>query len=177
MKRIILLLLAVLLLISGCGNKYAPVSFDYRSDKWEFGAETGKLYSGNGEVSVSLSEDSLTAKGAEFMIRNTGSTAYKAKDNSQLHVLIDGTWYVMRSLVGKDVPASLSEDSLVGENFGVSPASRNYVECDWSKSHGALPPGTYRYCKPLTPADKSSKAADIYLLCEFTITEEIVRAK
>ena len=156
-------------LLSGCAAQRADISSDDEDSLWIVGEKIENTVFEDSDISIQLYENSLSADGASFIITNSSKTDYGTVQEYRLGILVDETWFYIKSTQNYDYAG---EEQLVSAN---SKASRSIV---WTNIYGKLPKGKYCYIDYFHPTNEpldQSKVIRAY--CFFEITEEMESQK
>ena len=147
MKKIILaslISLTLLLGLTGCTNKI---------DKLIGGESTVRIETD--EILLKVKEDTLTKKGATFVLENNRKEAINYDAAYKIEVKRDNVWYELNVI-----------NEFVDEIYEVDAKSTDQITIDWEKSYLKLPKGEYRVIKEITVP---STLELFYVAGEFTI--------
>lgn len=147
MKRIIfalLISLTLLLGLTGCTNKIDKI----------IGAESSITIETD-EITLKVKEDTLTKKGATFILENNRKEAINYNNAYTIEVKRDNVWHELNII-----------NEFVDETYEVDPKSTDQITIDWEKSYLKLPKGEYRVIKEITVP---STLELFYVAGEFTI--------
>lgn len=147
MKKIIfasLISLTLLLGLTGCTNKIDKI----------IGAESSITIETN-EITLKVKEDTLTKKGATFILENNRKEAINYNSAYTIEVKRDNVWHELNII-----------NEFVDETYEVDPKSTDQITIDWEKSYLKLPKGEYRVIKEITVP---STLELFYVAGEFTI--------
>ncbi len=147
MKKIILaslISLTLLLGLTGCTNKIDKI----------IGAESSVTIETN-EITLKVKEDTLTKKGATFILENNRKEAINYNSAYTIEVKRDNVWHELNII-----------NEFVDETYEVDPKSTDQITIDWESSYLKLPKGEYRVIKEITVP---STLELFYVAGEFTI--------
>lgn len=147
MKKIILaslISLTLLLGLTGCTNKIDKI----------IGAESSITIETD-EITLKVKEDTLTKKGATFILENNRKEAINYNNAYTIEVKRDNVWHELNII-----------NEFVDETYEVDPKSTDQITIDWEKSYLKLPKGEYRVIKEITVP---STLELFYVAGEFTI--------
>lgn len=147
MKKIILaslISLTLLLGLTGCTNKIDKI----------IGAESSVTIETD-EITLKVKEDTLTKKGATFILENNRKEAINYNSAYTIEVKRDNIWHELNII-----------NEFVDETYEVDPKSTDQITIDWESSYLKLPKGEYRVIKEITVP---STLELFYVAGEFTI--------
>lgn len=147
MKKIIfasLISLTLLLGLTGCTNKIDKI----------IGAESSVTIETD-EITLKVKEDTLTKKGATFILENNRKEAINYNNAYTIEVKRDNVWHELNII-----------NEFVDETYEVDPKSTDQITIDWESSYLKLPKGEYRVIKEITVP---STLELFYVAGEFTI--------
>ncbi len=147
MKKIILaslISLTLLLGLTGCTNKIDKI----------IGAESSVTIETD-EITLKVKEDTLTKKGATFILENNRKEAINYNSAYTIEVKRDNVWHELNII-----------NEFVDETYEVDPKSTDQITIDWESSYLKLPKGEYRVIKEITVP---STLELFYVAGEFTI--------
>ena len=147
MKKIILaslICLTLLLGLTGCTNKIDKI----------IGAESSVTIETD-EITLKVKEDTLTKKGATFILENNRKEAINYNSAYTIEVKRDNIWHELNII-----------NEFVDETYEVDPKSTDQITIDWESSYLKLPKGEYRVIKEITVP---STLELFYVAGEFTI--------
>ncbi len=147
MKKIILaslISLTLLLGLTGCTNKIDKI----------IGAESSVAIETD-EITLKVKEDTLTKKGATFILENNRKEAINYNSAYTIEVKRDNVWHELNII-----------NEFVDETYEVDPKSTDQITIDWESSYLKLPKGEYRVIKEITVP---STLELFYVAGEFTI--------
>lgn len=147
MKKIIfasLISLTLLLGLTGYTNKIDKI----------IGAESSVTIETD-EITLKVKEDTLTKKGATFILENNRKEAINYNSAYTIEVKRDNVWHELNII-----------NEFVDETYEVDPKSTDQITIDWEKSYLKLPKGEYRVIKEITVP---STLELFYVAGEFTI--------
>lgn len=147
MKKIILaslISLTLLLGLTGCTNKIDKI----------IGAESSVTIETD-EITLKVKEDTLTKKGATFILENNRKEAINYNSAYTIEVKRANVWHELNII-----------NEFVDETYEVDPKSTDQITIDWESSYLKLPKGEYRVIKEITVP---STLELFYVAGEFTI--------
>lgn len=147
MKKTILaslISLTLLLGLTGCTNKIDKI----------IGAESSVTIETD-EITLKVKEDTLTKKGATFILENNRKEAINYNSAYTIEVKRDNVWHELNII-----------NEFVDETYEVDPKSTDQITIDWESSYLKLPKGEYRVIKEITVP---STLELFYVAGEFTI--------
>lgn len=147
------LLFAMVMCLTACGAKEPQYP-------WPVGEESTLLFDTEGAVTLTLTDGTLTASGARFLMKNGRDTEIMTGPESySLQILVDGKWHIIEKY------CDWTAEALVIPAHG-----DELFAVDFSSLYGELPAGKYRIIKDYSAARASGEGyANYNLFCEFEI--------
>lgn len=118
---------------------------------WEIGAKSNLKFYDEDNVQLSLEENTLSATGAEFILK--ADEFIKYGEEFIIEIQLNGKWY------------SIDEEfDWHAIECTMQAGTEQALEIDWASRYGKLPAGNYRFIKPITVS-----GTEKYLCCEFKL--------
>lgn len=129
------------------------LSDEYTNYSWIIGGENTLVFESINKVFLEIDEETLTAAGATFIIKNESSNQISIDKQYSIQILINEKWHHI------DVNGDWTLESI-----SILPDEDYLFAEEWTSVYGILPSGEYRLIKKYFTSTASS-----YIYCEFTI--------
>ena len=113
------------------------------------------------DLGVSLTAESITPAGGEFVLSNESAEPYSYTGWYALNMRTDEGWGNMKSTDDSLIFTLLLQKLYMLDSYTLS--------YNWSNAFGELPAGEYRLVKEIVPYEGNSVEEAFYVTCEFTI--------
>lgn len=144
-----IILLLCLALLCGCQKK----------EKFTIDALDGVNV--RNDLGVSLTAESITPTGGEFVLSNDSAEPYSYTGFYYLDMRTDEGWGYMKPTDDSLIFTLLNQKLYMMDSYTLS--------YNWSRAFGELPAGEYRLVKEIIPFEGNSVEEKFYVSCEFTI--------
>lgn len=135
--------------LAGCQKEEKTQSYP-----WDIVPSERAIPENEGAVTLRITDDSLTAQGAQAVLHNGGDSAIELGEEYFIEIQVEDTWYEIDAVT--DWTLTL---------FTLESGQELELTLDWSSYYGELPPGTYRLAKECEAAGEK-----FWAVCPFEMT-------